>query len=227
MIYILSLAPLAISLLFCLKFIFLFLKEHHQFQHLCEKTLLQAEFDALFHLKKLFQLNPKAKKLQKKEKEAKRKLNRALLTGEPLFIAESTQRLFQIQMQQSILRKKQGFYIGRANQLMRLGIEKVKKALKFKKVKNLIRLSHSENELAVKPLPPSSLSPIYKPKKNFIRKQALVLKWKLDLGILIKEEAHFLKPFLPKNLILKGQCGASIKRRDSKWTSTLIEVNAY
>ena len=239
LIFILTFTPLLISLFFCMRLLFLFLKVHQQSHFLCQKELLNSQFKTLKQLKKLFSLNAKAKNLQMKRKRAEENLKSALATGDPFILSKAQIALLQIQTAQNLFHRKQKYHLHKIQILMNEPKTRLKNTLKESEALLSSYLFFS-NEPAISPHPPHSASPTYKPDWNFSEKQTIKALWTFDLKSLVgKDIQNFLQSYLSPKFSLSGKCGATIIRpnrkplnirefnRRQKWTSTLVKVNVF
>ena len=218
MIFLLSFLPLFVSLFFAFRLMFVLLKNHHHSHFLCQKQLLKTQKEVLVELKRLFRLNPKAKALQMRYKRAKAKFHLALVSGKPLLIAKAKLSLKRIELSQLLLNQKQNIFIEKANHSMFVYAEEFKRVFKEENIPDPFYFSFSKKRLILKKSPIGSLSPIYSPPPFFAQKQALSLRWSLNIKDLLPFDLkNGIKKIFSSPLVLKGQCGASILRRKDLW----------
>lgn len=227
MIFLFSWLPLFLGLFFSFQLIFIFIKTHHQTHFLCQKKLLKTQKKVLIQLKALFQLNPKATSLQRKHDQAKRKLQGALASQNPLLIAEAKSQLIQVQASQSLLHQKQRQHIQKGNLLMLHAGEELKQIFKDHRVPSLLEFSFSQKKMALKAKTPLSLAPIYTPHPSLMAKQALQAKWSIDTkDFLHLSLRKWFKKIFPHPFLLRGKCRASLLQKGNKWTSLLVSTSS-
>lgn len=228
LILLLGFLPLFLSLFFSFRWVFVLLRAHHQAHFFCQKLLLQTQKGVLLELRKLFRLNPKARVLQIKHKRAKEKLKEALISGNPLFIAQAKVFLDKVEASQVLLNKRQEKHRQKAETLMLLYGEDLKEKFKKGGLPSPLNFFFSQKSLILKKSPSFSLSPVYSPPPFFTQKQALKASWTLEgKDFLPLDLKKWLNKLFPSPLLLKGDCGASLQREKEVWKSVLFQEKKF
>ena len=192
------------ALLFCIR-------NHNLAQKICIEQTLQAQTQQQTYMESLFLLNPLAKQLKRSYQQVSRLLKKAIKAKEPFTISI-------LLTQREILRQKR-WALDRAQKAIlkqsRKAVENTFTQFKQKMHKlkaSWIRKKHNKPfALAVKARPKRDIAPVYYTPRDFSKKQALILNWKMPLYQFIPEwiQKIFFKPELSAY-----SCSATLKKKD-------------
>lgn len=188
----------------------------------CVHSVLKLQKDLARPLDRLLKLNKPATKLRIKSKIAKARLAAALGTGNPPAIALARAQLLVIQKKQLILKGRQQALLMEARvrreqfHLLHSGKDVVDRQSRF---------PGETSDLAVKPLPPGSLSPSYQLSANFFEEQGQSYRIKQRLRLPLIGFVRFITD--QKDIHLQTSCSASLRKKGiDRWTPILKKVKA-
>lgn len=220
----LVLLPLLISILCGLATLLLYLKAYSLNQHECRDAVLEHQGQLKTHLIELLKLNPYAKQLRAEKRLSKAQLAVAIASGTPAGIAAARAHLKAVTLRQLDLQAKQQKWLLTARALRKKF--RIKTQVSFSLRRGGSSIQHkSPLGLAVYPVPPSSLTPDYKPLPHFSYFQATHIMWQLNALFLLPKWLRD-QAFPEIATKLRGQCSASITKRGQRWFATPIKAKS-
>ncbi len=187
----------------------------------CRSEVIAIQKEMLNKKNKLQALNSSASRLRKELKAAKAMIVAA--AGIPPALAAATTYYRSVKARQSLLSLRQKAILYSARIMASSKIMNLKQKLsKRKTITKSHGLSRFDSpwfpKLELDPRPRTSLTPDYKTPQNYSRRQNIEIAWTYDETSLLHEWI-IDRVQLPKPL--KLACGATIKRRNAKWTVVL------
>ncbi len=177
--------------------------------HICRLGIIEYQTAQLSGLNSLLQLNPIAKGLRVKRKNAETAYLAAKKSKVPKLIAAALAYKLTVIAEQKAFHLQQKTIIwlaqSRANEILlntKFNISQLTYTFKIQIIGN--------SKLKIKKQPRSSSSPDYLVRSQFSKKQNVNIKW----------ENNLLRNTLP----LPVSCGATIIRKDNKWKTSLSQV---
>lgn len=215
----LALLPLLLALMFGLGTSLYIIKKKSLAQSLCLRSGIQLQAELKRKLERLFELNPKANRLEARRVRAEKAFRAAVASGIPHLIAAAKANKTAILIEQTQLKAKQLSLLEEAiatrvthQQRLRLHLQKIK-------VNDLKSTSQSLG-LAVYPVPPFALTPEYEPTDGFAIAQQQQYRFNVDLN----------PPFdLPFSFPISHQpieCSVSIEGDPNEWRVKILEASA-
>lgn len=221
MVTLVHLLPLLLLIAITLTALGLVVKSRSGAEAKCRQTLWQAQRDMGSLLENLLRLNPRAKRLQNLRKTAEAQLKAALLSANPVWVAEAQAFRATVIGLQLSLRAEQTQILARAQ------IRRSRILAEFKSLTSatpILTLAKNEKVtgLAVRAAPPQDLSPTYQLLPSFSDFQAVALRFRIRL---LSWAPAFINNFYDtRNDHYDGQCFVTLQQEGSKWTPTLREA---
>ena len=187
----------------------------------CLQTNLKSQKELGLILTQLLKLNKKSKKLHTKRLIVKASLMAALATGSFIIANQLRKKLKKIKQQQKLLMVKQKALLAKSRLVKVKAFKKLRQKLKTKHIKDITEKVFYKKALAVKKRKIGDKAYSYHPVPNFINHQKSRFIWKAKIPV-TPLDAVF-KKFLPYDFNFYGTyfCTASLKKRGTKWESTL------
>ena len=211
-------AILMISVFFLFFAYFIGLKHYTKSYSLCYKTGARIQLQLKKHLKKLIQLNPKAKKLRLKRKQAQKALKKATRSGNSAAIAAAVAYLISVKMEQKVFALSQKRIFSASRRLINKEWEQLKsEASSF--MKNLTK-TQVQTPLAVKKRPFNSDSPDYIPVNFFSKAQNLKIAWSMNI---FQQLPQYVKDGIGQGEVSQHSCSVSLRQRGSYFYIQLMK----
>ncbi len=192
--------------------------------HLCRKTLLEIQIKMADKVNELLSLNPKAERLRKEEKTARRAVQVAFL---PPLKAAAIAYWLSVIARQTQLRSRQFKIIENSQREARQILHQLKRELQTKHswlqmgegvFREIAHVRSGSIKLLVYPTPVSSLSPNYNTAPLFSKLQSLDVQWSWDIHKILPRWILGHVGEAPK---FQGQCSSTLVQRKGKWVATL------
>lgn len=219
-----ALVPLIATLVLCVTIALLVIKKKALAEAYCVRAGFRVQVNLRNTLDRLLKMNKAASRLRARRLAADRKLMSAMATGNPPAIAAAKAVRTAVILEQTAFRMKQEALLSEAK------IERERAGRELALDTRVLRASGLDSRgfynraLAVKAVPPASLTPDFVPVPGFKFLQKHRFQFAVDLAPQLSRASTGLEEALPK-LKQTTKCAVTLTGKENAWTVQMIADN--